>query len=456
MRGYQGSRGAGVVFQLLKTKTLGFSDGDFNKVREWIRHLEYVAGGRLWAPVAGAGAGGLANWCKTTGWDRRVYYSTTRARRRSRSRCTRRGDERGRERLSGGAVLPLRARTRQAEPRVGARRRLRRLLGHPARRGARLPRHVPRRWARCLRDDDRRGGEIRPGDDFSRRSSTSTAPTATSSTTKEVVGVSHRPSPVRGQKSISGIRHDLLGDQVFAGAKFGNPEHEHVNHWLTYREKRMDGTLDQLMRDLSVVLARAAIAIPGCVGTRRTHDGAARRDAVRGCTRRRARPAGPRVDHRCLPEAVSLLPAVLLQAPSTRTGSSEWQEQYTSSISKDCYGLLQGLQRSLQVRKAPSSRTQGGGAHPRGGGPAPRRDAGADGDAASAAALGARVLRLGHGLGRLGQELYPQTKARYEQEDYKRKSKDRYTPWDTFRHEMRFERRRRRVFSHMWKPYAYP
>ena len=53
-------------------------------------------------------------------------------------------------------------------------------------------------------------------------------------------------------------------------------------------------------------------------------------------------------------------------------------------------------------------------------------------------------------------ELYPQRKARYEQEDYKRKSKDQYTPWDTFRHEMRFERRRRRVFLHMWKPYAYP
>ena len=66
MRGYQGSRGAGVVFRLLKTKTLGFSDGDFNKVREWIRHLEYVARGRLWAPVAGAGAGGLADWRKTT------------------------------------------------------------------------------------------------------------------------------------------------------------------------------------------------------------------------------------------------------------------------------------------------------------------------------------------------------------------------------------------------------
>ena len=49
-----------------------------------------------------------------------------------------------------------------------------------------------------------------------------------------------------------------------------------------------------------------------------------------------------------------------------------------------------------------------------------------------------------------------QTKARYEQEDYRRKSKDRYTPWDSTRHEMRFERRRKRVFSHMWKPYAYP
>ena len=36
-----------------------------------------------------------------------------------------------------------------------------------------------------------------------------------------------------------------------------------------------------------------------------------------------------------------------------------------------------------------------------------------------------------------------QTKARYEQEDYRRKSKDRYTPWDSTRHEMRFERRRR-------------
>ena len=44
----------------------------------------------------------------------------------------------------------------------------------------------------------------------------------------------------------------------------------------------------------------------------------------------------------------------------------------------------------------------------------------------------------------------------YEQEDYKRKSKDQYTPWDSTRHEMRFERRRKRVFSHMWKPYAYP
>ena len=227
MRGYQGSRGAGVVFQLLKTKTLGFSDGDFNKVREWIRHLEYVARGRLWAPVAGAGAGGLANWCKTTGWDRRVYY------------FNHKGETSFEKPVHPDAATSGAANVYPAAPYFLCEL----ARGKPSRESALAD--VFGGCSAILRDAVRAFLDTFHGDgpDVYEMMAEGWPKSTRRRLLQKVIdldsgdgdavddqGRSWGSHPTRALRpswpeiDISGIRHDLLGDQVFV-AKFGNPEH---------------------------------------------------------------------------------------------------------------------------------------------------------------------------------------------------------------------------------------